>query len=460
MEQLAQAVVTLFDQIRALGPVLFVPIVILLTGLCFGLNWMKASRAAITVGTGFIGVNLTLSIVWDTLSPVTQIIVERFHLSLGVLDASWSAAAAVSFTTQIGVVIIPLVLLMNVVLLFTGVTKTVNIDIWNYWHFAISGALIQAVTGSLVLALVGTACHVVIVLKLADVSAPAVQRELNLPGVSIPHANSVALVPLYLALDKGYDRIPFLRKKGEGRDITDRAFLRWLSDPVVMGFLIGAVLGAIAGVDAVSCAGVAMAMAALMLLLPRAVKVIMEGLIPISQCAKKFMDRRMGGRQFYIGLDSAVTLGHPTTLAASMILIPITLVLAFLLPGNSVIPVGDLVAIGFFIALATPIHGGSLARTLLSGAVTTSLMMLVSSWFAPWFTRLAQQTRGVQVPADSTLISALAIGDPVTWLLQQLLSVQFVGSVLAVVFTAAVVLACKWYERRGAQRAKEGWTDS
>ena len=65
----------------------------------------------------------------------------RIPLQLEVLDASWTSAAAVSFTTQVGVVIIPYVLIINTILLFLGLTKTMDIDIWNYWHFALSGSL-------------------------------------------------------------------------------------------------------------------------------------------------------------------------------------------------------------------------------------------------------------------------------------------------------------------------------
>ena len=45
---------------------------------------------------------------------------------------------------------------MNLALLLTGLTKTLYVDLWNYWHFALLGALIQAVTASPVLALAAT----------------------------------------------------------------------------------------------------------------------------------------------------------------------------------------------------------------------------------------------------------------------------------------------------------------
>ena len=45
--------------------------------------------------------------------------------------------------------------------------------------------------------------------------------------------------------------------------------------------------------------------------------------------------------------------------------------------------------------MATAIHKGSLRRTLLSGTVTTSVMLMVCSFFAPAFTELARRTGGM-----------------------------------------------------------------
>ena len=50
------------------------------------------------------------------------------------------------------------------------------------------------------------------------------------------------------------------------------------------------------------------------------------------------MQKHFKGRDFYIGLDSAILIGHPITIAAAIVLIPITLFLAFVLPGNKVLP--------------------------------------------------------------------------------------------------------------------------
>ena len=53
----------------------------------------------------------------------------------------WPAAAAVAYNTAVGALIIPICLGINFLLLITKCTRTVNIDLWNYWHFAFIGAV-------------------------------------------------------------------------------------------------------------------------------------------------------------------------------------------------------------------------------------------------------------------------------------------------------------------------------
>ena len=46
-----------------------------------------------------------------------------------------------------GALIIPICLGVNFLMLITKTTRTVNIDLWNYWHFAFIGAVAYFVMG-------------------------------------------------------------------------------------------------------------------------------------------------------------------------------------------------------------------------------------------------------------------------------------------------------------------------
>src|SRR5690606_4265260 len=279
-----------FQSINDLGSMVVIPIMIAIVGLIFRLNILKAIRAGIMVGIGLIGLNLILTLIWDYVGPVTTILVDRFNLNLSVVDAGWPAAAGVAFATKVGAIIIPFVIVVNLLLLVTKLTKTVNIDIWNYWHYAFTGAIVMTFTGSYVYGLTAAAAHCIISLKMADISARRVQSELGLPGISIPQGFAISTVPVYMLLDKLYDRIPFLKKRKIDSEMINSK-LGILGEPLMIGLVLGIIIGIVIGYDFKQTMELAIAMSALMLLLPRMVKVIMEGLVPISSAAQKFMEK-------------------------------------------------------------------------------------------------------------------------------------------------------------------------
>ena len=117
-----------------------------------------------------------------------------------IVDVGWPAAAAVAFATDVGLWVIPVALLVNFVLLIPGVTKTLNVDVWNFWHFAFAGSLVTAVTGNLALGLAAAAVAAAFMLFLGDWTAKGIQEFYELPGISIPHGFTAPMVIVGSAL--------------------------------------------------------------------------------------------------------------------------------------------------------------------------------------------------------------------------------------------------------------------
>jgi len=59
--------------------------------------------------------------------------------------------------------------------------------------------------------------------------------------------------------------------------------------------------------------------------MPRMVSILMEGLNPVSESARDYLnDRFEGSNDIYIGLDAAVSIGHESVIATALLLVPIT----------------------------------------------------------------------------------------------------------------------------------------
>jgi len=156
-----------------------------------------------------------------------------------------------------------------------------------------------------------------------------------------------------------------------------------------------------------------------MLLIPRIIAIFMEGLTPLSEAARAFMQKRFEGREFFVGLDSAILIGHPITIAAGILLIPITLFLAFILPGNRVLPFADLAATAFFVAMVPPLTKGNFFRSVLYGTIIMVMVVYIASSFAPLVTQIATNI-GYQFPPGATEITGLSGGNWIAWILTQI----------------------------------------
>ncbi len=428
----------MFDYILSLGGTVFVPIIMILIGLIFRIPVLQAVKAGVTVGVGFVGMGLVIVMAIDSLNPPIKIMIERFGLNLHVLDVGAGPASGVGYATAIGAIIIPVIFLLNIGMLLTRLTKTMNVDIYNYWHFAITGTVTQLMTGSMIYGVLAAICHAALSLKMADWSARRVQSIVGLEGISIPQGYGSSSVPLFVLLDTLYDKIPFM--KGRNIDASElQKRYGMVGDPVIIGVVLGLLFGLAAGEGFKGTATLMITVAAIMVLFPRMIRLIVEGLLPISDGARQFFQKHFHGREVYIGLDSAVTLGHPSTIAVGLLLIPIMLVFASILPGNKVLPLADLPVAPFFICMATVIHRGDLLRTLISGVIVMVTVLLIATQFAPYFTEMALKG-GFSFAQDGAQISALSVGNMFGWSIAEIMSLGAIGVVVAVGLSATVVL--------------------
>ncbi len=403
-----------------LGASLLLPIVITILGLIFGQKFRTALRAGLTLGAGFISLNLVISLLINNMVPVANALVESTGANLDIFDVGWGVAGAIAWGTTAGSLVILVCLGTNIVMLALKLTKTLNVDIWNFWNQAFTASVCYIASGSLAWGLVAAAIHTVYELWIADITAKDVQEFYNLPGISIPHGWAVSSVPIIAGVNWVLDRIPGVK------DIHwDESNIRekWgiFGEPLFLGVLLGILVGAIGGMwktpAALLTLGITVGTA--MILIPKIIGFFMEALTPIAESAKTFMEKKFGGREFYIGLDSAVLIGHPVTVAAGIIMIPIVLGLALILPGNRVLPFGDLAATFYFVAMVPFMSKGNLFRSIVCGTVIFVVVLYACTSFGSSLTEMATSI-GYAIPEGAVEITGLSAGNWVSAVLFQI----------------------------------------
>lgn len=163
-----------------------------------------------------------------------------------------------------------------------------------------------------------------------------------------------------------------------------------LGESTVLGLILGLIIGILAGWNVKEVLNLGVSTAAVMLLLPRMVSILMEGLAPVSESASEFVKSKFPGREVFIGMDSALAVGHPAAIASSLIMVPIVLLLAIIVPGNKVLPFGDLATIPFIVSMMVPIFRGNVVRTVVASTIALGFGLLLATYISPLFTQAAK----------------------------------------------------------------------
>ena len=409
-----------FQYIINLGVSVMMPIIITVLGLIFGNKLSSSFKSGLTVGLGFVGLNAITALMIDAISPVTRALVKQYNFQLTATDMGWGVGASLAWGTEVVPFVFLTIIATNVIMILFNWTKTMDVDIWNFWEpMAIASAL-YLTTRNLFIALLSAVINMAIIFKIADWTQKDVDEVLGLEGISFPHLQSTGWALIGYPLNWILDRIPGIKNISWTPEKVQNK-LGIFGEPMFMGLFIGGGLAAVARMPVATVLQTAVKIAASLVLIPKLVALLMDGLTLISESAQEWMQKRFPGRQLYIGLDSALGIGHPYVLTTGLLMIPFALVLAFILPGNKVLPLADLTALPYFMIFAILPSKGNLFRGLISGILFTIIILYCASYAAPIVTQLAVQV-GYHLPKGSTQVTSLAVGAQwYTWIIYWIL---------------------------------------
>ena len=353
-----------FSYIISLGASVMMPILFTIIGLCIGMKFGKSLKSGLYVGVGFVGLGI-----------VTALLTNNFGGPL----------SAVAYNTAVGALIIPICLGVNFLMLITKCTRTVNIDLWNYWHFAFIGAVAYFVMDqSLAWGYFAAIVCYIITLVMADLTAEKFQGYYDdMDGISIPQPFCQSFTAFAIGINWLLDKIPGFSKLDIDAEGLKKKF-GVLGEPIVLGVIVGALIGAVAQLDIKKVLFLGVTMGAVI------TKLFIDGLKPIAEKTQEVVQKKWAGKKVYIGMSPALVIGHPTTLVASLILIPLALLMAVALPGNEFLPLASLAGMFYVFVMVLPYTKGNVVKTLIVGIVAVGIGLWFVTDMAPAFTQAAQ----------------------------------------------------------------------
>jgi galactitol PTS system EIIC component len=449
MQAIASAVSAFFE----FKAYVMLPVIVLILALAARMRLKEALLSSLKLAAGFAGVFVAFNFFVSKIGPAVKAFTAARGLDYPVLDVGWPPLAAITWSWSLAPLCILIVVGLNLVLLALKATDMVYIDVWNYWHFAFIGSLLLAVGASLPIALIAVLAIAALTIKTAEWSVPYVQRECGIKAIGISPLSVAGLLPYAVAVDRLFDAIPGLRKINVNPSRARSGEKSLLAEPMAIGLIVGILLGIAAGYSVKDLLELGVEVAAVMFILPACGAVIGEGMGAVSAALRDAVQKRFPGRSLSIAMDTGILMTNPSVIANGLILMPLSVLIAFVLPGNKMIPLGDLPNLISIFSLLTLAFGGNSFRSIIASLPIVAGFMLIASDLAPLITRLAVGT-GLDFGAGGADFNAFTDGgNPIRYWFLQLAAGDWIA--IAILPVVGFLL---WFNRRESRRvsAAEG----
>ena len=184
-----------------------------------------------------------------------------------------------------------------------------------------------------------------------------------------------------------------------------------------------------------------------------------ESVEPLSQGITNFANKRFEGRQFNIGLDWPFIAGRAEMWAAANVLAPIMLVIALVLPGNKILPLGGIIAMGLTPSLLI-VTRGKIMRMIVIGIFMLPVFLWAGTLIAPAVTDMAINVGAFPDGlAAGSLITHSTLEGPIEKFVAYLVGTANVGNIMSIVYLVLASVAYlglfAWYAKQMKKRNAE-----
>ena len=396
----------ILDPIVSSGPLFMILFVFTIIGLLLRMGFLNAWKNGMLIAAGFGGVYIVVDYFLGNVAPAALALAERFGGVFSYTDVGWAASAAYAFASPWAYVIIAIMLGVNLLMIFLKMTDTLNLNIWDFWEPIFACLVLYALTENIVLSLIFCAALQWFILMATDFNAQrGYCKDLGFEGLAFYQGGTAVWGPVGHYIAKALDKLGLKEAKFTPEYIQERYGV--IGEPAILGSIIGLLMGVGAGFPWTDVVLLMIALATSLVLIPMMSGVVMQALVPVAEAAAKFMKKSVGKRQLFIGVDPAIAVGNTTVLATTVLMVPIMLLLAFIIPGTVMIPLADLPSLLFIWVYLVAPNKFDMVRTVITATVVGALGIILGSHTAPYHTMVAQ-AQGLEV-AEGTGVSSMLV---------------------------------------------------
>lgn len=380
-----------FNFFIGLGGAAMMFIIITLLSLCFRVSISKALEGGLRMAIALTGMSAIISLLTSTFGPALDAFVKATGVGLTITDLGWAPLAVITWGSIYTLYFAVLEILTNLVMLGLKLTNTLNVDMFNVWNISILGLLVNYYAHNIFITSLFVVGIVMLMLLNADVIKPTVNQLLDYDADNITTTAhpSLLIMPLALLIDTIIGKLfPAIDKYDfDAQTLNDRIGF-WGSK-----FAIGAYLGLFVGIlgrqDVSKILVLAFTAAVALELFAYIGGWFGPAIEPLSEGIKHIMTKRLHQRKLFVAIDWPILGARAELWAVANILAPILLVIALVLPGNKVLPLGGILLTVLAPALLL-VAKGKVIRMTLNGIIVIPLFLWAATAIAPFISQTSK----------------------------------------------------------------------
>ena len=406
----------------AFGASVVVPVMIFIIALFLKVKPKTAMMSAFYAGVGLTGFGWIISQFTPVVTTIIKQMVDNTGIDLPVVDIGWQAGSLATFGSSVGLTFFVFGLLFELIIFALGITKIfMPSNLWNNFGFMLWGTLAYFVTQNFWLSLGLSFFMLLYALLLAEVQADRWSDYYGVKNATVSSLHNIEQVIPALILDPLWNLLGFNKVKMTPAAFKDK--LGVFGEPTTLGALLGLIIGIIGNLNNLGdlkawgqILQFAIQLSAVMTIFPLVTGVFAKAFTPLAEEIDKnrqtkaaeqgeVADELNDKKRWFLGVDDGVGYGEPATIISGVILIPIMVVIAFLLPGNKTLPIVDLIALPFMVESIVALTRGNILKVIANGIVWFTLGLYASSWLGTIYTG-AVSHYGAAIPAGVVLITS------------------------------------------------------
>ena len=406
---------------QVFGANVVVPIMIFIVALCLRVKPKTAMMSAFYAGVGLTGFGWIIQAFTPTITKIIKQMVNITGIKLPIVDIGWQAGSLASFGSTVGLSFFVFGLIAEILLFAFGVTKIfMASNLWNNFGFMIWGTVCYYVTHNFWLSLGLSFFMLLYALALAEIQADRWSDYYGVKNASVASLHNIEQVIPAIILDPLWNLLGFNKVKMTPEYFKNK--LGVFGEPTTLGALLGLIIGILGNLTRLGTLqawgqilSVAVQLSAVMTIFPLITNVFSKAFTPLADEIDKNAHKDKEGtkatnevtnkKRWFLGVDDGVGYGEPATISSGVILIPIMVLIAFILPGNKALPIVDLISLPFMVESIVALTRGNILKVIANGIVWFSLGLYASSWLGSFYTG-AVSHYGVALPAGIVLITS------------------------------------------------------